>query len=212
MALAVLAVLVVSGCVLVPLALASASGTTPESNSPSGSASSGPGQSGGRQSGIGAGDFLSGPLEGRLRNAESGLCVGVDGTKVVAEVKAVLAICTSSVRQQWSYETGGLLRSLADIELCLYSRLGLPVRLGSCDAPALRGRVRYALTLDGALLPRGASGLALAPASAEEGADLLLEERTDDASQRWVIDSSVESLQTESVSRVTDASPRTPHP
>jgi hypothetical protein len=72
--------------------------------------------------------------------------------------------------------------------------------------------VRYDLSLDGTLLPRGASGLALTPASAEEGADLFLEARTEEASQQWVIDGSVESLQIESVSRMNDVPPRAPSP
>ncbi|WP_322619944.1 ricin-type beta-trefoil lectin domain protein, partial [Streptomyces acidicola] len=208
-----LTVLMVSGCVLASLALTSAGGSEPVSRLPSGAATSTAGAPGTQPSGIGTGVLVSGPLDGRLRNADNGLCAGVHGTKAAAGTEVVLTMCTSSVRQQWSYDTGGLLRSLADTELCLDSRLGPSARLGSCADPALQGRVRYDLTLDGGLLPRGGLGLTLTPSSAEEGATLVLKELTDDnASQQWAIDNSVESVQIESVSRVTDGSAAAPKP
>ncbi|WP_309505309.1 ricin-type beta-trefoil lectin domain protein [Streptomyces sp. KM273126] len=208
-----LTALMVSGCVLASLALTSAGGSEPVSRLPSGAATSTAGAPGTQPSGIGAGVLVSGPLDGRLRNADNGLCAGVQGTKAVAGTEVVLTMCTSSVRQQWSYDTGGLLRSLADTELCLDSRPGPSARLGSCADPALQGRVRYDLTLDGGLLPRGGLGLTLTPSSAEEGATLLLKELADgNASQQWAIDNSVESVQIESVSRVTDGSTAAPEP
>ncbi|MER6087362.1 ricin-type beta-trefoil lectin domain protein [Streptomyces bluensis] len=208
-----LTVLVVTGCVLASLTLTSAGGSEPVSRPPSGAATSTARTPGTQPSGIGAGVLVSGPLDGRLRNADNGLCAGVHGMKAAAGAQVVLTLCTSSVRQQWSYGTGGLLRSLADTELCLDSRPGPSARLGSCGDPALQGHVRYDLTLDGGLLPRGGLGLTLTPSSAEEGAGLVLKEFTDDnASQQWVIDNSVDSLQVESVSRVTDGSTAAPKP
>jgi Ricin-type beta-trefoil lectin domain len=119
----------------------------------------------------------------------------------------VLTTCTSTVRQQWSYGTGGLLHSLADSELCLDSRLGFSVRLESCDDTSRHEFVRYDLTLQGTLLPRGAAGLALTPASGDDGAGLVLKRRTDEAAQRWFIDGSVESLRIESIFGVKEDSP-----
>ncbi|MER6012034.1 RICIN domain-containing protein [Streptomyces bluensis] len=210
---AALTVLVMTGCVLASLTLTSAGGSEPVSRPPSGAATSAARAPGTQPSGIGAGVLVSGPLDGRLRNADNGLCAGVHGMKAAVGAEVVLTMCTSSVRQQWSYGTGGLLRSLADTELCLDSRPGPSARLGSCGDPALQGHVRYDLTLDGGLLPRSGLGLTLTPSSAEEGARLVLKELTDgNASQQWVIDNSVESLQIESVSRVTDGSTAAPKP
>jgi hypothetical protein len=197
---------VASGCVLVPLAFLSDTGGDARSGAPSGAAS--PSARAPGVSGIGSGGLVSGPLEGRLRNASSGLCVGVDDVDPESGSEVVLSLCTSSKRQQWAYEKDGVLRSLADRDLCLDARLGSSVLLGPCEDPERHERIRYDFTVQGVLLPRGLSApLVLTPASAGEGAELVLEERSDtDSSQRWIVDGSVEDVQIESVSRMTDES------
>lgn len=58
---------------------------------------------------------------GRLRNAESGLCLDVGGGRADSGAAAVLAACSSAGSQQWSYQGDGLLRSGVDPTLCLDS-------------------------------------------------------------------------------------------
>lgn len=111
----------------------------------------------------------------------------------------VLAVCNTSARQQWSYRSDGSLRLLGAAGLCLDARRAFSVRLSACDDESKKARVRYDLTIQGNLLPRGVSDLAVAPISDEEWAYLVLKSRTDDASQQWQFDTSVASLQMESL-------------
>ncbi|MEU9470606.1 ricin-type beta-trefoil lectin domain protein [Streptomyces avermitilis] len=192
-----LAVLTVSACVLVPLTLWS------------GSWSGGGGTAAGRSSGepgtgtesgssgslpwVGAAAATpSGTVQGRIRNADSGLCIGISKNKAVAGAETVLADCTESVTQRWEYETDGLLRSLAAPELCLDSHLGYSVQLAACAGESQPGtkNVRYDFTLQGSLVPRWNQDLALTSASGRPGAALVLKPRTDSESQRWQVDTS----------------------
>ncbi|MET7913793.1 ricin-type beta-trefoil lectin domain protein [Streptomyces avermitilis] len=190
-----LAVLTVSACVVVPLALWS------------GSWSGGGGTAAGRSSGepgtgTGTGSSLpwvgaaaatpSGTVQGRIRNADSGLCIGISKNKAVAGAEAVLVDCTSSVTQRWEYETDGLLRSLDAPELCLDSHLGYSVQLAACAGESQPGakNVRYDFTRQGSLVPRWNQDLALTSASGARGAALVLKPRTDSESQRWLADTS----------------------
>ncbi|GDY67793.1 hypothetical protein AQJ43_34425 [Streptomyces avermitilis] len=192
-----LAVLTVSACVFVPLALWS------------GSWSGGGGTAAGRSSGepgtgtesgssgslpwVGAAAAApSGTVQGRIRNADSGLCIGIGKNKAVAGAEAVLVDCTSSATQRWEYETDGLLRSLAAPELCLDSHLGYSVQLAACAGESQPGtkNVRYDFTLQGSLVPRWNQDLALTSASGGRGAALVLKPRTDSESQRWLADTS----------------------
>ena len=194
----ILAMVVLSGCVVVPLVLwpgggdgSGAGGGPAETVSPS--ASAGPG---GQSSGIRAGGD-GGALRGRLRNAETGLCVGIADGKATQGAEPLLLKCTSSPRQQWSYESDGLLRSVDAPGLCIDSRRGFSVRLGDCEDESGEARVRYDLTIQGNLLPRDAPELALASISDEKGAYLVLKTRTDGDAQRWQFDTSVASVQME---------------
>jgi hypothetical protein len=199
-----LAVLAVSGCVLVPLALWSGGGD--DAGLP---ASSGAGATSGepedRPTRIGGGDAAPGTLSGRLRNAASGDCVGIADGEAAEGAEVLVATCTSSERQQWAYESDGLLRSLADKDLCLDSKLPSVVRLGRCDGEKDREAVRYDLTLEGNLVPLGRPTLALAPVSEDEGTGLVLKSRKDGPSQRWEFDSSVDSLQMEWITSYTNS-------
>ncbi|MGW5639121.1 ricin-type beta-trefoil lectin domain protein [Streptomyces sp. NPDC003832] len=144
----------------------------------------------------GAEEAAQGTLTGRLHNLASGLCVGVVGGKVVEGAETALADCSAQPGQQWVYETDGRLRSAAEPDLCLDSRLGYSVRLGACTGTR---KVRYDFTLRGTLVPRWNQELALTPAATDGSGALVLKTRKDDGAQRWVIDTSEPELQMASV-------------
>ncbi|MEU9733147.1 ricin-type beta-trefoil lectin domain protein [Streptomyces sp. NPDC048002] len=157
----------------------------------------------------GAEEAAQGTLTGRLHNLASGLCVAVVGGKVVAGAETALTDCSAQAGQQWVYETDGRLRSAAEPDLCLDSRLGYSVRLGACTETR---KVRYDFTLQGALVPRWNQELALTPAATDGSGALVLKTRKDDGAQRWVIDSSEPELQMAAVNwdapRTAPASPK----
>ncbi|MEW2513293.1 RICIN domain-containing protein [Streptomyces sp. NPDC046870] len=198
-----LAVLTVSGLVVVPLALWSALGSddvpasgaagTP-SRAPGGDAASpGPSWAGRHAQGQGA-------LRGRLRSLASGLCVGVVGDKAVRGAETQLADCSAAPAQQWTYETDGLLRSAAARDLCLDSRLGYSVRLAPCTATGEAARdLHYDFTLQGALVPRSDRELALTPAATDGSGALVLKTRAPGTAQRWTIDTAHPDLRMENV-------------
>lgn len=129
--------------------------------------------------------------QGRLRNAAADLCLDIRGkTKSGAETK--LAKCSDAASQQWSYDKNGLLSTVARPDLCLDSHRddGVLV-LGACAAPstAHADEVRYDLTVLGELLPRWHERLAVAPASARKGADVVVKVRDGSQEQRWALDS-----------------------
>ncbi|MET7485267.1 RICIN domain-containing protein [Streptomyces sp. NPDC005538] len=131
------------------------------------------------------------PQRTTLRNAAADLCLDIKGT-VKAGAGTSLAVCSSAETQQWSYETDGLLRSAANPALCLDSHADAGVVvLGTCaDVKAERGNdVRYDLTVQGELLPRWESGLALTSTTKDPGADIVLKVRDGAAAQRWLTDS-----------------------
>ena len=163
---------------------------------------------------IGAEDS-QGTLRGRLHNVASGLCIGIAGTKAVEGAEAVLATCSATPGQQWSYEPDGLLRSAADADLCLDSHLGYSVRLAPCAGAGRSDvrNVRYDFTLQGTLVPRSGQDLALAPAATDGSGALVLKNREDGSQQRWVIDTSQPDAQMQYVNWGADSSPSaTPAP
>ncbi|MFF4345968.1 ricin-type beta-trefoil lectin domain protein [Streptomyces sp. NPDC001530] len=203
-----LGVLTVSTLILVPLVLwAAGSGSDREGGTADGTGSSeGPSSGSGTVPGanpswIGAGDASNGTVRGRLRNAATGLCIGIVGKKPVKGAETELTSCTSKSAQQWSYEADGLLRNVADPDLCLDSHLGYSVQLAPCSGESQPGtkNVRYDFTLQGTLVPRWNQDLALAPASGKGEAALVLKLRKDEAAQRWTLDTSSPSLQLEVV-------------
>jgi len=203
-----LGVLTVSALILVPLVLwaagshADGDGRTADGTGSSEAPSSGSGTvPGANPSWIGAGDRANGTVQGRLRNAATGLCVGIAGKKPAKGVETELTSCTSKSAQRWSYEADGLLRDVAAPDLCLDSRLGYSVQLAPCSGESQPGtkNVRYDFTLQGTLVPRWNQELALAPASAKGEAALVLKLRKDEAAQRWTLDTTSPSLQLEVV-------------
>ena len=185
-----------SGCVLVSVAVASVlpSGSGEDaayerdapSTTPGAGETTAPGSD---PSWIGSDGRPADTLRGRLRNAASGLCLDIVGDKPAAGAETEAKPCTSADTQQWSYEADGLLRSGADLELCLNSRLSFSIRLDPCETSSRRdaANVRYDFTLQGTLVPRWNQELALTPDSTEKGAALVLKTRDDSATaQRWL--------------------------
>ncbi|MFJ6656632.1 ricin-type beta-trefoil lectin domain protein [Streptomyces sp. NPDC091377] len=150
--------------------------TTPDTDRP------GPGPN---PSGIDAAAPPEKEVRGRLRNAASGLCLTPADGEVTRSARTELAVCSGSPAQQWSYETDGLLRSVADPGLCVDSSVGHSVRLDVC---ADIEEVRYDLTRRGALVPRWDQGLTLAPAATDGSGALTVKPRDDGRVQRWEFD------------------------
>ncbi|MFF3846769.1 ricin-type beta-trefoil lectin domain protein [Streptomyces sp. NPDC002328] len=191
-----IAVLTVSGLVVLPLVLWSALGSDGDGSAAgdeaAGTAAPDTDAADVDPSWAGAAEENQGTLRGRLHNVSSGLCIGITGGKAVQGAEAQLAVCSSAADQQWTYETDGLLRSTAGPDLCLDSQLGFSVRLSPCaaaSAPEAKN-VRYDFTLQGTLIPRGNQNLALAPAATDGSGALVLKNRADGGAQRWVIDTS----------------------
>ncbi|MGJ3558416.1 RICIN domain-containing protein [Streptomyces sp. INA 01156] len=140
----------------------------------------------------GSGEVVKGVLRGRLHNTASGLCVGVVGDRAVAGAETELIACSAGKVQQWTYETDGLLRNVAEPDLCLDSRLGYSVRLARCAGPARADAdsARYDFTVQGSLVPRSGQDLGLAPAATDGSGALVLKTRDDSDAQRWAIHAS----------------------
>lgn len=101
------------------------------------------------------------PQTTRLRNQAADLCLDIQGGEAEKGASTELAVCDSGWTQKWSYEEDGLLRSVADPELCLDSQVDAGVVvLGMCaDEDSERGDdVRYDFTARGELLPRWGRG------------------------------------------------------
>ncbi|MFJ4953443.1 ricin-type beta-trefoil lectin domain protein [Streptomyces sp. NPDC088760] len=219
-----LAVVTVSGLVVLPLALWSVLGSgdgpapgatrTPSRTPGKDAASPGASWAGRNAPGQGA-------LHGRLRNLASGLCVGVVGGKAVEGAETELADCSAAPSQQWTYETDGLLRNAAAPDLCLDSHLGYSVRLAPCTATGGAARdIRYDFTLQGALVPHADQELALTPAATDGSGALVLKIRAAGTVQRWSVDTAHPDLRMENVNWDRDsalastppAPPTTPEP
>ncbi|WP_405905084.1 RICIN domain-containing protein [Streptomyces sp. NBC_00828] len=146
----------------------------------------------------------------RLRNFAADLCLDIRGGEAKAGAETVLAVCSSAWTQQWSYGDDGLLRSVADPELCLDSRAddGFVVLERCAAEDAARGAdVRYDLTVRGELLPRWSERLAVAPSSTDPGADIVVKVRDGSDAQRWRTDAASAAPESLSVSGTNSPSP-----
>ncbi|MDQ0994508.1 RICIN domain-containing protein [Streptomyces sp. V3I7] len=197
------AVALVSGMIVLPLALWGAlgsgdsSGSTAAAGKPTRTSGAGSPTPEPTWAGSAGGTAEETTLRGRLRNTASGLCVGVVGEQAVQGAETALVPCTSTASQQWTYATDGLLRNAAAPRLCLDSHLGYSVQLAPCDAASRHGddKLGYDFTLRGALVPRGDQDLALVPAATDGAGALVLKNRTNTSVQRWAIDASRPDLQ-----------------
>ena len=150
------------------------------------------------------------PQRTRLHNTAADLCLDIRGT-AKAGASTVLAACSSAETQEWSYDTDGLLRSVASPGLCLDSHADAGVIvLGTCaDAKAERADdVRYDLTVQGELLSRWNAQLALTSAGEDPGADIVLKVRDGSTAQRWQTDSVTASPGSLSIAGTGAPSPR----
>ncbi|MFF0014821.1 RICIN domain-containing protein [Streptomyces sp. NPDC005374] len=130
--------------------------------------------------------------QGRLRNADVGLCLDTRDGRIADGAQAVLARCSSAGSQQWSYQDDGLLRSTADPGLCLESDAEKrTVSVADCLAHA--DGVRYDLTVRGELLLRRGKGLLVAPG---KGESVAVTERNGSEEQRWYLESADRSAPT----------------
>ncbi|MEV6482919.1 ricin-type beta-trefoil lectin domain protein [Streptomyces sp. NPDC051576] len=202
------AVLTVSGLVVLPLVLW-ANGGSDDAKSTTGNqaaGATGTGKESANPSWVGKNDTTQGTLSGRLHNVESGLCIGIAGNKPLKGAEAALQACSSAAGQQWSYETDGQLRSTADPGLCLDSHLAFEVQLAPCTSASssTAKNIRYDFTLQGILVPRWNQDLALTPASTDGGGALVLKTRADGSAQRWVFDTSKADPQMQVVNWDTD--------
>lgn len=122
--------------------------------------------------------------QGRLRSRTADVCLDIRGNRIAAGAETKLAACSSALTQQWSYQTDGLLRSLADPTLCLDSDPDSgAVVLAGCLVHS--GEVQYDLTVRGELLLRWHKELVVAPG---RGMDIVVKERDGSEDQRWVLE------------------------
>jgi hypothetical protein len=171
------------------------SGAAPvASTGASGGATSSPGSGSrtrpGDSSPPGTAGLPAAPQETRLRDVAADLCLDIRGT-VKSGAGTRLATCSSAWTQKWSYESDGLLRSVVDPGLCLDSHAtDGAVTLAPCaDAGQPHADdVRYDLTVRGELLPRWSASLAVAPASPDPGAGIVVKDRDGSDTQRWATD------------------------
>ncbi|MCX5007918.1 RICIN domain-containing protein [Streptomyces sp. NBC_00638] len=147
----------------------------------------------------------------RLRNLEADLCLDIRGAKLGEGAETRLAVCSSAWTQQWSYESDGLLRSVADPGLCLDSGGDNGVLfLSSCVAEGTKQGedMRYDLTTRGELLLRRDDGLAVTPASTDPDTDVVVKVRDGSDTQRWRTDGSSARPDSLSIAGTSPASPR----
>ncbi|UUU26695.1 RICIN domain-containing protein [Streptomyces sp. DSM 40750] len=143
------------------------------------------------------------PQQTRLRNQAADLCLDIQGGEAEKGASTELAVCNSDWTQKWSYEEDGLVRSVANPELCLDSQVDAGVVvLGMCaDEDSKRGDdVRYDFSVQGELLPRWGEGLAVAPTTTDPKADVVVKVRDNSDTQRWLTDGVTASPESLSVS------------
>jgi hypothetical protein len=136
-------------------------------------------------------DLPTGPLDTRLLNADTGLCLDIRDGRAVLGAEVTMDACDTSVTQQWSYEDDGLLRSSAAANLCLNSHdLDGMAELNVCtpSSAADAADVRYDMTIQGNVIPRWNDQLAVVPTSSDVGAAVVVKVRDGSEAQRWTMD------------------------
>ncbi|ULR55608.1 RICIN domain-containing protein [Streptomyces deccanensis] len=130
------------------------------------------------------------PESGRLRNAAADLCMDVRGTPPKRGAEATLSACSAASTQQWTYVENGLLRNVAEPDLCLDAGGDDEVLdLELCDSSGdVSFGLRFELSPEGELLTRDKRNLVIAPAAPEIGTILVPSPRNGDAEQRWLVE------------------------
>lgn len=130
------------------------------------------------------------PESGRLRNAAADLCMDVRGTPPERGAEVTLSTCSTASTQRWTYLEDGLLRNLAEPDLCLDAGGDDEVLdLEFCDTSGdLSFGLRFELSPEGELLTREERNLVIAPASPEADTILVPSPRNGDAEQRWLVE------------------------
>ncbi|MGW1674069.1 RICIN domain-containing protein [Streptomyces sp. NPDC002324] len=130
------------------------------------------------------------PESGRLRNAAADLCMDVRGTQPERGAEATLSACSAASTQQWAHLEDGLLRNLAEPDLCLDAGGDDEVLdLEFCDSSGdVSFGLRFELGPNGELLARDERSLVIAPASPEAGTVLVPSPRNGEAEQRWLVE------------------------
>ncbi|WNZ06543.1 RICIN domain-containing protein [Streptomyces sp. 11x1] len=130
------------------------------------------------------------PESGRLRNVGADLCMDVPGSPPERGAEATLSPCSTSSTQRWTYLENGLLRNLAEPDLCLDAGGDDEVLdLELCDSSGdVSFGLRFELSPEGQLFTRDKGDLVIAPASPEAGTILVPSPRNGEAEQRWLVE------------------------
>lgn len=130
------------------------------------------------------------PESGRLRNAGADLCMDVPGSPPERGAEVTLSPCSTSSTQRWTYLRSGLLRNVAEPDLCLDAGGDDEVLdLELCDSSGdLSFGLRFELSPEGQLFARDEGNLVIAPASPEAGTILVPSPRNGEAEQRWLVE------------------------
>lgn len=133
------------------------------------------------------------PQGERLRNAAADLCMDIRGGAARRGADITLSVCSAARTQRWTYTEDGLLRSLAQPNLCLDTGGDDEVvDLDRCDSEGNGSfGLRFDLTGDGRLLMRDEAELSVAPVSPDAGAVVVAVPRNNSTDQMWLVESGV---------------------
>lgn len=114
----------------------------------------------------------------------------VPGSPPERGAEATLSPCSTSSTQRWTYLENGLLRNLAEPDLCLDAGGDDEVLdLELCDSSGdVSFGLRFELSPEGQLFTRDKGNLVIAPASPEAGTILVPSPRNGEAEQRWLVE------------------------
>jgi hypothetical protein len=102
-----------------------------------------------------------------------------------------LSVCSAARTQQWTSTGDGLLRNLAQPDLCLDTGGDDEVvDLEPCDSEENGSfGLRFDLTRDGQLLMQDEGKLSVAPVSPDAGAVVVAVPRNNSPDQKWLVES-----------------------
>ncbi|MCX4237375.1 RICIN domain-containing protein [Streptomyces ortus] len=131
------------------------------------------------------------PQGDRLRNAAADLCMDIRGGAARRGADITLSVCSAARTQQWTSTGDGLLRNLAQPDLCLDTGGDDEVvDLEPCDSEGNGSfGLRFDLTRDGQLLMQDEGKLSVAPVSPDAGAVVVAVPRNNSPDQKWLVES-----------------------